>query len=167
MADRIDSVGGELETGLGRDLSFAHVVVMKDSLALGHGPAGRRPPQPGVRPGGAGAAAAADPVGAAGGVRGPRVPGRRVFDRLVYGYHPYGLPGNGTVESVRAITRDDLAAFHRRYFVPNNCLLAVVGDITVEEAMAAATRAFGDWERREVPADAALKLPDPADAAWW
>ena len=36
-----------------------------------------------------------------------------VFDRLVYGFHPYGFPGNGTPESIERITRDDLVAFHR------------------------------------------------------
>ena len=35
VADTIDSVGGQLDTGVGRDLSWVHVVVMKDSLALG------------------------------------------------------------------------------------------------------------------------------------
>ena len=33
-----------------------------------------------------------------------------------------------------AITRDDLVAFHQRYFVPNNAILAIVGDVTAEEA---------------------------------
>ena len=53
-----------------------------------------------------------------------------VIDRLVFGFHPYGLPGNGTPESLASITRDDLVAFHKRWFAPNNALLAIVGDVT-------------------------------------
>ena len=63
-----------------------------------------------------------------------------VFDRLVYGFHPYGLPGSGTEESLGALTREDLQAFHRQYFVPNNMILAIVGDVTSDEAFAAAQR---------------------------
>ncbi len=76
-----------------------------------------------------------------------------VFDRLVYGFHPYGMPQTGTPTTLAAITRDDLAAFHRRTFVPNNTILAMVGDVTAEEAFDGVEKVFGDWERREVPTD--------------
>ena len=83
-----------------------------------------------------------------------------VFDRLVYGQHPYGRAP--TPESVAAITRADLVAFHRAWYVPNNALLAIVGDLDVEEAFAAAERAFGGWERRDVPDVALPEIPAPA-----
>ena len=35
--------------------------------------------------------------------------------------------------------------------MPNNAILAIVGDVTAEEAFAGVTKVFGDWERREVP----------------
>ena len=41
------------------------------------------------------------------------------------------------------ITQDDLRLFHRQYFVPNNMILAIVGDVTGEEAFAQAERVFG------------------------
>lgn len=85
-----------------------------------------------------------------------------VFDRLVFGRHPYGHPGQGTVESIERITRDDLVAFHRQWFVPNNALLAIVGDLEPAEAFAAAERAFGAWERRDVPNVAPVDPPPPA-----
>jgi zinc protease len=74
-----------------------------------------------------------------------------VFRRLVFGLHPYGRPGEGSLDSITRITRDDLTEFHRTWFVPNNALLAIVGDLTTEEAFAAATRAFGSWPRRDIP----------------
>jgi zinc protease len=81
-----------------------------------------------------------------------------VFDRLIFGFHPYGRPNEGTPESIPKITREDLVAFHRAWFVPNNTLLAIVGDLTAPEAFAAAEKAFGGWVRREVPA---VKVVDP------
>ena len=68
----------------------------------------------------------------------------------MYGFHPYGLPGSGTAETLAGITREDLQAFHRRYFVPNNMMLAIVGDMTSEEALARLQRVFGGWPRGDV-----------------
>ena len=44
-----------------------------------------------------------------------------------------------------AVTRDDLFSFHKKYFAPNNAILAVVGDVTAEEAFTEARRVFGGW----------------------
>jgi len=74
-----------------------------------------------------------------------------VFDRLVYGFHPYGLPGIGTEESLGSLTREDLQAFHGQYFVPNN-ISSIVGDVTSDEAFAAAQRVFGNMARAALPA---------------
>jgi len=68
-----------------------------------------------------------------------------VFDRLVYGFHPYGKPDSGTPGSIVAVTREDLLAFHKRWFGANNAILAIVGDVSSEEAFAGAERAFGKW----------------------
>ena len=38
----------------------------------------------------------------------PEYVANSVFDRLVYGFHPYGLPDSGTPETIGGITRDDL-----------------------------------------------------------
>jgi zinc protease len=84
-----------------------------------------------------------------------------VFRRLVYGFHPYAWPQSGTPEMLMRITRDDLVAFHRQYFVPNNAILAVVGDVTAEEAFEGVKKAFGEWERRDVPAASPTPPPDP------
>ncbi|HEX3527628.1 MAG TPA: pitrilysin family protein [Thermoanaerobaculia bacterium] len=70
-----------------------------------------------------------------------------VFERAVFGDHPYGLPEAGTPDSVRGITRDDLVAFHHAHYVPNGAILAVVGDIKAADAFARVERAFGGWAR--------------------
>jgi zinc protease len=64
-------------------------------------------------------------------------------------------------ETIAKITRDDLREFHSRYFAPNNSILAIVGDVTADEAMAAATRAFGDWPRQSVATPTLPKPPAP------
>ena len=53
----------------------------------------------------------------------------QVIDRLVYGFHPYGLPGAGTPATLTSLTRQDFIDFHKQYYVPNNALLAIVGDV--------------------------------------
>ena len=64
-----------------------------------------------------------------------------VLNRLIYGFHAYGFPDSGMPDTIAKITRDDLREFHRRYFAPNNSILAIVGDVTADEAMAAAAQA--------------------------
>ncbi|MEA2603358.1 MAG: zinc protease [Acidobacteriota bacterium] len=71
----------------------------------------------------------------------------QAVQRLVFGAHPFGSPASGTSESLRGLTRDDLAAFHKRQFVPNGALLAVVGDVKPADAFARAERALGGWAK--------------------
>lgn len=56
----------------------------------------------------------------------------KAFSRLLYGDHPYGQ--QLTVESVTAITRDDLLAFHAAHYVANRAVVALIGDVTREQA---------------------------------
>jgi zinc protease len=85
-----------------------------------------------------------------------------VFNRVVYGTHPYGRPGSGTPESLPHVTRDALVAFHKTWFVPNNALLAIVGDLSADDAFAAANRAFGGWAKHGVPTVDAATPPPPS-----
>jgi zinc protease len=161
IADTIDTVGGGLGTGAGTDLSYANVLVMKDSLGLGfellndvaRNPAfkleelerQRQQAVSGLK------VSFEDPDYVAG----------LVFDRLVYGFHPYGLPNNGTPESLQAITVEDLQAFHRAHYAPNNAILAVVGDVTPAEAFAGAERVLGNWPRRTIVPVPQATPPEP------
>ena len=87
----------------------------------------------------------------------------QLFSRTVYGAeHPYGHPANGTLASIGALTRDDVAGFYSRYYRPNNAVLIVVGDVTPAEASALATRAFAGWQRAAVPKDAEAIPARPA-----
>ena len=72
----------------------------------------------------------------------------RALYPLVYGDgHPYAAPrsGQGTTEGVKAVTREDLIAFHQAWIRPETLQLFVVGDVEPAEAKAALERAYGDW----------------------
>ncbi len=58
--------------------------------------------------------------------------------------HPYGLPSDGTPESIAKITRDDLEAFRKRNFARDNLKVVAVGDINAEQLGALIDRVFGD-----------------------
>jgi zinc protease len=84
------------------------------------------------------------------------------WTRLLFGDHPYAQPADGTPDSLAAITRDGIAAFHQRHYTPAHAWLAIAGDVDPEEAIESARRAFGGWEAPP-PDDPALPAP-PASA---
>ncbi|HLF70798.1 MAG TPA: pitrilysin family protein [Dehalococcoidia bacterium] len=58
--------------------------------------------------------------------------------------HPYHWQTIGSMEHLSAASLDDVKAFFRRFYAPNNASLAIAGDIDVEEAMRLAQKYFGD-----------------------
>jgi zinc protease len=64
----------------------------------------------------------------------------RLFYKTLYGDHPYAHPPTGTRESLAKIRREDLVAFHDRYYVARNLTLALVGNATRADAEAIAER---------------------------
>jgi predicted Zn-dependent peptidase len=80
------------------------------------------------------------------------------FNRALYGEHPASLV-LPPVESLRALTPDALKQFHQTYYRPNNAILAITGDVTMKELMPKLEKAFGDWQKAEVPA---TKIPTVA-----
>jgi len=81
----------------------------------------------------------------------PGVVASIAFSKAVFGAHPYGRQVQGTVETIPAITQQDLVNFHRSYFVPNNAIISVVGDISRNELTQLLGRYFGDWQQKEIP----------------
>lgn len=71
----------------------------------------------------------------------------RALFRAIYGDHPLGR--TPTVESVSAITRDDLFDFHEHYFHPNNTWFAVSGDFDRETLLDLLDIQFGEWPRTD------------------
>lgn len=63
----------------------------------------------------------------------------KLFERL-YGQHPYAHPSDGTAQSIPAISRHQLQAFHARAYAAGNTVIALVGDLSRSEAEAIANQ---------------------------
>jgi zinc protease len=57
--------------------------------------------------------------------------------------HPYRHPTIGWIDDLRSMTRDDLYGHYRRYYVPQNATLVVVGDVDTDEVLRRAETHFG------------------------
>ena len=161
IADEIDFIGGALGTGSGSDLTFVNVIVMKDSFDVGMNMLSDVIRNPAFAPEEIERQKQQTISSLQVSSNDPNYVASVLLERLVYGFHPYGLPNSGTPETLAGITREDLQEYHRRNFVPNNAILAVVGDVTSAEAFAAAERVFGGWARAEVPAIKVIDPPQP------
>jgi zinc protease len=160
IADTVDFIGGALGTGAGRDLAFANVLVMKNSFDLALDLLSDVIRNPAFAPEEIERQRQQVLSGLQVSYQDPDYLAGVAIDRLIFGFHPYGRPGSGTPESIPQITRDDLVAFHQAHFWPNNAILAIVGDVTAEEAFAGAKRVFGDWRRRDI---AGAEFPAPPE----
>jgi zinc protease len=57
--------------------------------------------------------------------------------------HTYRHPTIGWLSDLQTMTRDDLYAYYRRYYVPNNATLVIVGDVDADAALARVEHYFG------------------------
>ncbi|HPO72383.1 MAG TPA: pitrilysin family protein [Armatimonadota bacterium] len=78
----------------------------------------------------------------------------RVFAQALYGKEsPWAR--QPTIAEVEKLSRADLVGFHQRTYAPNNTVLAIAADMSVDEMARRVERWLGDWERRT------LELPEP------
>jgi zinc protease len=74
------------------------------------------------------------------------------LDRMLWpAGHPYSWPIIGSMEDLTAASHDDVAAFFKTYYVPNNASLVVAGDIDPARTRALVEKWFGDIPRGPVP----------------
>ena len=71
----------------------------------------------------------------------------KAFDELVFEGHPYRWPINGTDETLPKIKRHDVQQFFMHEYIPNQTILVIVGDLTVDQARALVSKRFGSWKR--------------------
>jgi len=81
----------------------------------------------------------------------------RRFDGLVFGDHPYGSSLDGTIDTVTALTRDDLLAAHAASMARDRIYVSAVGDITAADLGVLLDSLLGDLPASGAP------LPGPAD----
>ena len=75
----------------------------------------------------------------------------RKFRKLLYDEkHPYSRKTDGYKDTIENITRDDMVAFHKKYFHPNNFIMGVSGDFNTEEILNKIKNIFGKLEKTEI-----------------
>lgn len=89
----------------------------------------------------------------------PDAIGAREFARLIYGGHPYGLRESGEPQTVAQLTREDLAAFHARFFAAPNAVVTMVGDLDRRDAEAVAERLTAGLPRGAGPLPPLPQVP--------
>ncbi|HYF94356.1 MAG TPA: pitrilysin family protein [Symbiobacteriaceae bacterium] len=73
------------------------------------------------------------------------VAGRKLSELLYPPGYPYRAPAGGTDESLNAISRDDVAAFHDQFYRPNGAIITVVGNVDPAAAEAGILRVLAGW----------------------
>ena len=162
IASAIESLGGDISSGAGWDSSMASVVVMSDKAdaaltiladvilhpAFQQEEIDRLKKQrlDGLR-------VALQQPGALAGF---------VTERVVFDSGEYGHSTGGTVETIRAMQRDDIVKLYKSCYAPANAALILVGNVTLEQGKAYAEKYFGTWKT-----DAAMAKPPPPSATEW
>jgi zinc protease len=73
--------------------------------------------------------------------------------------HPYGHPTIGWPHDLLSMTRDDLYGHYRRFYIPNNATIVVVGDVDTDDVLRRAEKHFGDIV--EGPAPQRVRASEP------
>ena len=94
----------------------------------------------------------------------PSTIAHRAFQKAVFGAHPYSIRGSGELETTAGLTAADLRAFHARWFRTDWAIVAIVGDVSRDEADAIAQRLTAKLPRADgavPPLPAVEKLAAP------
>jgi zinc protease len=87
-------------------------------------------------------------------------PGRQLWQAhmaALYGTHPAGVPVIGYKPPLAAVTYEDVLAYHRRMYVPQNMVISIAGDVDVPQALECVRREFAGFAPGRVPG---LTLPE-------
>lgn len=148
IAEAVEDIGAELETGAARDHSWVSLNVLTDHLAAGVellADVVLHPSFPSAELERVRDERMARVLQEA---DDPRAVADDVFARVVFGEgHPYGDPLLGTRTTLRAITRDDVVAYHAAAFRGANARLVVVGQVEEEKLRELLEGSLADWPR--------------------
>ncbi|MDO8426372.1 MAG: pitrilysin family protein, partial [Deltaproteobacteria bacterium] len=81
-------------------------------------------------------------------------PGRKLYKTLLstaYKVHPYRRPVIGYQKTVKSFTREQIIAFFKKWYIPNNMTLVVVGDVDHDKALAQIKKEFSSFKKKEDP----------------
>src|SRR5581483_7123572 len=89
----------------------------------------------------------------------------KTFLRLAYGTHPYGQLGAGEPETVAAITREDVVGFRQAYYSSDHAVVAIIGDVTREQAQRISARLTVELPRADRPLPSLPPVAHPQEPA--
>jgi zinc protease len=84
---------------------------------------------------------------------------REQVRRALYLNHPYGRPVIGWMSEIKKLTTGNALAFYRKHYAPNNAMLIIAGDVTVDQVRMLAQKYYGPIPRKAVPARVRPKEP--------
>lgn len=146
LDELLERIAASVETGIGQGSGYASVSVLKDDIEQGLGILADVLMHPAFRQDKIELAKMQHRSAIARRNDSPRAIAERVFDKLIYG--PESVYARHTeYATIDNISRDDLVAFHKRFFGPNNMILAVWGDFDTQEMIARIEKAFEGWEK--------------------
>ena len=157
LAEQIDFVGGSLTVNASEDFTTASARVLKKDVDLGFAlladilqhPAFLKPEFERIRSQILGEMASDNDD--------PGHVAMKAFNQLVFHGHPYRWPLNGTEESLGKIAHADVVNFYAKEYIPNQVILAVVGDITIEQVNSLVHTHFAAWKKSAVPSRSAKR----------
>lgn len=77
---------------------------------------------------------------------------RELTNATLFMNHPYRIPIIGWEHEIRSLTREDMMAFYRNWYAPNNAILVLSGDVTVAKVRPLVEKYYGKIPSRAVPA---------------
>lgn len=89
---------------------------------------------------------------------------REQTDAALFVNHPYGRPVIGWAHEVEALSVDDILSFYRRWYAPNNAVLVVAGDVTLEQVRPLAEKYYGPVPKADTPRRIHPSEPPPVAA---
>jgi zinc protease len=151
LAEQIDFVGGALEVRASEDFTNASVRVLKKDVELGftlladilQHPAFHKPEFERIRSQILGEMASDNDD--------PGHVAMKAFNQLVFHGHPYRWPLYGTEESLNKITHADVVGFYSREYIPNQVIVTIVGDVTLDQVSGLVQTYFGGWKKVAAP----------------
>ncbi|MBI5190749.1 MAG: insulinase family protein [Nitrospirae bacterium] len=167
ISEAIEFVGGSLSVGGGGDYATASLSVLKKDADTGFDLLGKVLMKPAFDQSEIDRLRKSVKAGIIRSEQEPASVASKAFARAVYGEkHPYGIPTEGTLDTIDGITKDDISKFHTSHFVPNNTIMAVVGDITADEAKALVEKHLAGLENYVAPVPSFPATPEPKGREW-
>ncbi len=147
--EQLEQIAASVETGIGRSSGSASMSVLKEDVDTGLAVLADVLMHPAFRQDKIDLAKIAARSAIARRNDRPGSIAGREFTKLIYGADS-AYARQTEYATIDSITRDDLVAFHRKYFHPNNTMMAVWGDFDSKQMIAKITAVFKDWPKADV-----------------